>query len=140
MLRGFLLGVVLLASLSTISEASGRPFGCPARAWCGCFLSNDLGLHRRDLWIARNWARVGIASGPVAGAIVVWRHHVGIIKQVTSKGMAIVRSGNDGGRVRERERSISGAIAFRVLHGSYMSMRASRKGTNPQTAAWQSRD
>lgn len=142
MLRSFLLGLVMLAYLGSTAGASGRPMGCPARAWCGCFLSHDLGIHRRDLWVARNWAKIGVpAGGPVAGAIVVWRHHVGVIKRVTSKGKAIVRSGNDGGRVRERERSISGAIAFRVLHGSYMSMWASRKGPRPKIASWQqSRD
>jgi hypothetical protein len=46
-------------------------------------LSNHLGLHRRDLWLARNWANVGNrVVHPVAGAIVVWRHHVGIISAV----------------------------------------------------------
>lgn len=75
----------------------------------------------------------------MSGSIVVWRHHVGIIKRVTARGKAIVLSGNDGGRVRERERSTSGAIAFRVFHGSYMSMRASGKGHHKQTAAWQPR-
>jgi len=139
MLRSFLLGLTIVLSLSSTSEASGRPYGCPARAWCGCFLSNHLGIHSRGLWLARNWARVGHPTRPVAGAIVVWRHHVGIIKQITARGKAIVLSGNDGRRVRERERSISGAIAFRVLHGSSMSMRASRKG-NPQVASLPGRD
>lgn len=96
--------------------ASGPPAGCPARAWCGCFLSKLLGLNRRDLWLARNWAGVGTrVSGPVADAIVVWPHHVGIIKKVTGHGRAIVLSGNDGRRVRERERSLAGVIAYRVL-------------------------
>lgn len=139
MLRSILLSLVTLVFLSTTVEASGRPAGCPARAWCGCFLSHYLGLNNRNLWLARNWARVGSPTGPVAGAIVVWRSHVGIIKRVTSRGKAIVLSGNDGRRVRERERSISGAIAFRVLHGSPVSMRASRKGS-PQIASWQERD
>ena len=102
-------------ALTPASAESGRPHGCPARAWCGCFLSKHLGLNNRSLWLARNWARIGSASSPVSGAIVVWRHHVGLIKRVTSRGKAIVLSGNDGRRVRERERTISNAIAFRIL-------------------------
>ena len=139
MLRSFLLGLTIVLSLSSTTEASGRPYGCPARAWCGCFLSKHLGLNNRGLWLARNWARVGQPTGPVAGAIVVWRHHVGIIKQVTARGRAIVLSGNDGRRVRERERSISGAIAFRVFHGSSMSVRASSK-SGTQVASLPGRD
>jgi hypothetical protein len=42
----------------------------------------------------------------------VWRHHVGIITG-RSGNQWIVKSGNDGNTVRERPRSISGAIAFR---------------------------
>jgi hypothetical protein len=45
---------------------------------------------------------------------VVWRHHVGIITG-RSGGQWIVKSGNDGHTVRERPRSVSGAIAFRAV-------------------------
>jgi hypothetical protein len=86
----------------------GRP-----GAWCGWWLGHHLGMPRRDLWVARNWARIGRnAGGPRIGAVVVWRHHVGII---TGRAGAkwVVKSGNDGNRVRERPRSIAGAIAFR---------------------------
>lgn len=63
--------------------------------------------------LAREWARYGTdAGGPAIGAIVVWTHHVGVIAGKGARGW-IVRSGNDGGRVRERERSVAGAIAFR---------------------------
>ena len=85
--------------------------------WCGWWLGHQLGMPRRDLWVARNWASVGRnAGGPRIGAVVVWRHHVGII---TGRAGAkwVVKSGNDGNRVRERPRSISGAIAFRHLRG-----------------------
>lgn len=91
----------------------GRPAGCPARAWCGCWLAQYLGISNRSLWLARNWAAVGSdAGGPAPGVIVVWRHHVGII---TGRAGAkwIVKSGNDGRAVRERPRSIAGAIAYR---------------------------
>jgi hypothetical protein len=89
---------------------SGR--GRPS-AWCGWWLGNHLGMHRRDLWLARNWASVGSnARGPGVGVVVVGRHHVGVITGRSGSGW-IVKSGNDGNRVRERVRSISGAIAFR---------------------------
>ena len=60
--------------------------------------------------LARNWASVGRSAQPGVG--VVWRHHVGII---TGRAGAqwIVKSGNDGNTVRERPRSVAGAIAFR---------------------------
>lgn len=91
----------------------GKPSHCPARAWCGCYLASHLGMPRRELWLARNWASVGRpAGGPQIGAVVVWRHHVGIITG-RSGSHWIVRSGNDGRRVRERPRSVAGAIAFR---------------------------
>ena len=64
--------------------------------------------------LARNWTRYGHnAGGPHIGVVVVWSHHVGIIVGRGSRGLWIVKSGNDGHRVRERERSLAGAIAFR---------------------------
>jgi hypothetical protein len=70
-------------------------------------------MPRRDLWVARNWASVGSNAGePAIGVVVVWRHHVGIITG-RAGSQWIVKSGNDRNAVRERPRSISGAIAFR---------------------------
>ncbi|MGX1353376.1 hypothetical protein AB7M49_006997 [Bradyrhizobium elkanii] len=98
---------VLFASLGT---ADARP-----RAWCGWWMGQHLGMPARSLWLARNWARVGMrADGPGEGVIVVWPHHVGIITG-RARGGWIVLSGNDGHRVRERPRSVSRAIAFRRL-------------------------
>ena len=91
-----------------VAGMHGRP-----RAWCGWWLGRQLGMADRKLWLARNWAGVGRNIGkPQIGAVVVWRHHVGVI---TGRAGAqwIVKSGNDGSRVRERPRSIAGAIAFR---------------------------
>ena len=74
-------------------------------------------MSNRNLWLARNWASVGrSAGGPRVGAVVVWRHHVGIITG-RAGGKWIVKSGNDGHAVRERPRSIAGAIAFRAVSG-----------------------
>ena len=69
----------------------------------------------RSLWLAANWARMGVRTFAHAGAIIVWRHHVGLLKSDPRNGVALVLSGNDGHRVRERYRSIRGAIAFREL-------------------------
>jgi hypothetical protein len=91
---------------------AGRP-----AAWCGWWLGQHLGLSDRRLWLARNWASVGSnAGGPSIGAVVVWRHHVGVITG-RAGSQWIIKSGNDGHGVRERPRSISGAIAFRHVGG-----------------------
>ncbi len=102
------------------SHVARRGGGRPA-AWCGWWLGNHLGMPRRDLWLARNWASVGSNAGrPGIGVVVVWRHHVGIITgRAGSKW--VIKSGNDGHAVRERPRSISGAIAFRHLAGRFSS-------------------
>jgi hypothetical protein len=63
--------------------------------------------------LAWNWSRWGRAASPQVGAVVVWRHHVGEIVGRASNGQWIVRSGNDGGAVRTRARSVAGAV-FRV--------------------------
>jgi len=92
-----------------VAHAGGRP-----RAWCGWWLGRQLGMANRNLWLARNWVSVGRGARPGVGVVVVWRHHVGIITgRAGSKW--IVKSGNDGHAVRERPRSIAGAIAFRAL-------------------------
>ncbi len=51
--------------------------------------------------------------GQRVGAVVVWPNHVGIITGRAANGQWIVKSGNDGGMVRERPRSVAGAV-FRI--------------------------
>ena len=85
-------------------------------AWCGYYARHNLVSRDpgRDFNLARKWARWGINAGrPIVGAIVVWAHHVGKIVGF-ERGEWIVRSGNDGGRVRTRPRSLARAIAFRI--------------------------
>ena len=88
------------------------------RAWCGWYLSRYLGKNDRRLWRALAWRHVGRAAhGPAIGVVVIWsrgkgRGHVGIITGKTAGGW-VVKSGNDGNAVRERVRSVAGAIAFR---------------------------
>ena len=78
-------------------------------------------MPRRDLWLARNWAAVGSNAGrPGIGVVVVWRHHVGIITGRAGSNW-VIKSGNDGHAVRERPRSISGAIAFRHVGSGFSS-------------------
>jgi uncharacterized protein (TIGR02594 family) len=100
-------------SAETHLTAGRRP-----RAWCGWWLSRHLGMTDRRLWRALEWRHVGRAAhGPAVGAVVVWsrgrgRGHVGIITGKTARGW-VVLSGNDGNAVRERVRSVAGAVAFR---------------------------
>lgn len=69
--------------------------------------------------LARSWATIGHATSPHEGAIVVWKRgrggHVGIITNYLGNGKAVVISGNDGRRVRERVRVVSNALAIRGL-------------------------
>ncbi|MDB5555448.1 MAG: putative exported protein of unknown function [Rhizobium sp.] len=82
-------------------------------AWCGWWLRHQIGVADRTFNLARAWARYGSnAHGPAVGAIAVWPHHVGIITGRTGTGW-ILKSGNDGHAVRERERSLRGVIAYR---------------------------
>ncbi|HEV7464612.1 MAG TPA: hypothetical protein VGN85_12035 [Methyloceanibacter sp.] len=66
-----------------------------------------------EMNLARNWAHWGRPTSPQMGAVVVWPHHVGLITGQGANGQWIVRSGNDGGSVRERPRSVAGAV-FRI--------------------------
>jgi hypothetical protein len=80
----------------------------PSR-WCGWWMRSQKG-GGPELNLARNWAHWGRPSGPKVGAVVVWSHHVGMITGRTASGQWIVKSGNDGGQVRERQRSVAGAV------------------------------
>jgi hypothetical protein len=90
---------------------SHRAHGRPSR-WCGWWMRTQKG-GGPELNLARNWSRWGRPTVPQVGAVVVWRHHVGEITGRAANGQWIVRSGNDGGGVRERPRSVAGAV-FRI--------------------------
>ena len=88
----------------------GRP-----HAWCGWYARSLVGQDPGPSFnLARNWARWGHAASPGVGVMVVWSHHVGMITGRSANGEWIVKSGNDGHAVRERARSLHGAIAFRA--------------------------
>jgi hypothetical protein len=123
--KAFLVATIVLASVSSAHArhhhhhrnhrhhavaryADGRP-----GAWCGWWMRQYLGVANTAGNLARWWAGYGRnAGGPASGVIVVWSHHVGIITGHDGKNW-IVKSGNDGHAVRERPRSVAGAIAFR---------------------------
>lgn len=80
--------------------------------WCGWWMRTQLG-GGPEFNVAWNWRKYGSPTTPQVGAVVVWRHHVGIITGRAANGKWIVKSGNDGGKVRERARSVAGAV-FRI--------------------------
>jgi hypothetical protein len=91
--------------LATLTGGVGpRP-----RQWCGSWMRTQLG-GGAAYNLAWNWRNYGSSSSPHVGAVVVWRHHVGMITGQASNGQWVVKSGNDSGRVRERARSIAGAV------------------------------
>jgi len=84
------------------------------KRWCGWYarhhlVSRDPGIAFN---LARRWAEFGRAAAAAIGTIVVWPHHVGKIV-AGGPGEWQVESGNDGGAVRTRVRSIAGHIALR---------------------------
>ena len=98
-----------------IALALTRPADARRLPWCGFYMMQLEHKTDRRLALAREWAREGIdAGGPVAGVVVVWRHHVGEIWDgPDDRGRWLVHSGNDGNAVRTRWRSLLGVIAFR---------------------------
>lgn len=92
--------------------------GPKPKRWCGWWMRTQFG-GGPEYNLARNWAKRGRKSGPRVGVIVVWRGHVGIITGKARDGRWIVKSGNDGNKVRERPRSLKhrtgNPIAFRAL-------------------------
>jgi len=85
----------------------------PSR-WCGWWMRTQFG-GGPEYNLARNWAKRGRPlNSPRVGAVVVWAHHVGMITGRSASGQWIVKSGNDGGRVRERPRSVAGAVFRQV--------------------------
>jgi len=95
-------------SRRAVHFSDGRP-----SAWCGWYMRRLLGVHDASFNLARNWAHYGSPAAPAEGIIVVWPHHVGIIRGRARNGQWLVESGNDGHAVRTRPRSLAGAIAFR---------------------------
>jgi hypothetical protein len=108
-MKRILIAAAIMLAASTAQARDGRP-----HAWCGWYARSLVGSDPGPaLNLARNWARWGRPARPGPGVMVVWRHHVGMITGRDANGNWIVKSGNDGQRVRERPRRLTGAIAFR---------------------------
>jgi hypothetical protein len=94
--------------------AASGAIGPRPHAWCGWYMRTVKGVQDVALNLAANWARWGHASGPVVGAVAVWRHHVGEIAEGSCpQGRIMLHSGNDGHAVRTRCVPARGIIAFR---------------------------
>jgi hypothetical protein len=128
-------------------SAHGRHYARHGGAWCGAYMRRVFGASDPRLNLARNWASVGSnAGGPQVGAVVVWPHHVGVIRGgPNSAGEWLVESGNDGHAVRTRYRSLHGAIAFRSVGGGRAIASGERRQqrqvqryarSNPNEFAW----
>jgi len=100
------------SSRSSRGTAGRYSIGAKPARWCGWWMRTQKG-GGSELNLARNWKNWGRPTGPRVGAVVVWNHHVGMITGRTADGQWIIKSGNDGGRVRERPRSVAGAV-FRI--------------------------
>jgi hypothetical protein len=107
----------LVLALLPLTACVSANYGEKPQAWCGWYMRQQVQQDPGEKFNrAKEWAKLGSPiSNPEPGAIVVWRHHVGRIEQVTGKDTAIITSGNDGNQVRTRERSIKRAIALRRL-------------------------
>jgi hypothetical protein len=105
---------VVLAALVCACAALPAFAGDPRpEKWCGWQMRQWLHVADKRFNRAIEWRDYGSpADGPGIGVIVVWPRHVGRIVG-GSAGAWIVQSGNDGGRIRSRERSVRGALAFR---------------------------
>ena len=97
------------SNYSSGSSESYSGVGPRPSKWCGWWMRTQRG-GGPAYNVAWNWRNYGSAASPQVGAVVVWRHHVGQIVGQTSDGRWLVQSGNDGGAVRTRPRSISGAV------------------------------
>jgi len=86
------------------SGLGGRP-----SAWCGWYMRSRHG-GGPEYNLAANWRNRGTPTHPHVGAIVVWNHHVGEITGQAADGRWIVLSGNDSHAVKERPRSVAGAV------------------------------
>ncbi len=115
--RGFGLPVKTYTPMREGSFSTG--IGPRPHRWCGWYMQQKTGVTSRGTGLNLNraimWAHVGRPAAPAPGVVVVWKHHVGMLMGQDARGRWIVHSGNDSHAVRERVRSIVGAVAFRAI-------------------------
>jgi hypothetical protein len=82
--------------------------------WCGLYLAKIIKRPPRHAASVDAWRRWGRRVKPRPGVVVIFKHrHVGqLIKMLP--GCALVRSGNDGNRVRTRCRKPSSISHYRA--------------------------
>lgn len=105
--------LALLFSLAAIGAATARP-----SAWCGWYARTLAPVRLGNEYnLACQWLHYGRPTNARVGAFVIWcgRHHrhVGLVTRIDANGNVTVKSGNDGHAVRERIRSVAGAV-FRI--------------------------
>lgn len=102
-----------------LADRAGRYIGTNPtgwmRVWCGRFLRMIVPSDPGPAFdAARNWKNYGRpASGPVAGAIGVMPHHVGIVLGRCADGSVLMRSGNHNRKVDDGCYAQRRFIAFR---------------------------
>ena len=105
------------------NDASARARGLPD---CGAYMADVFhftGLLGRKLWVAANWAHMGVPTSAHRGAVAVWRHHVvRIVGGRDGRGRWLVEDNHGRGGSHEYYRSLSGVIAIRDVGGSSFSI------------------
>src|SRR5262245_30694502 len=117
------------ARRSTYGYTSAGSIGARPSKWCGWWMRTQLG-GGPEFNLAWNWSKYGRPASAQVGAIVVWPHHVGMITGRAKNGQWIVKSGNDGNRVRERPRSVAGAVFRMGTHSNSADAQARRVSNN----------
>ncbi len=86
--------------------------------WCGAFMAMVARRAGRASpkgpRLAANWRTAGHATHPRVGAVMVMRHHVGIVARI-EHGRVLLISGNHSHRVGLGWYAVSRAIAFRSV-------------------------
>ena len=105
------LALIACALVAGVAEARTR--------WCGSYARTNLVSvdPGPEYNLACKWRDWGSPTHAREGAMVVWcsraHRHVGKITGPCDGDVCVVTSGNDGGRVRTRARSVAGA-EFRI--------------------------
>lgn len=100
-------------SVVRLNHGKGSSWAKPGK-WCGWYMRKLKNEPHLKYNLARNWATWGSPTSPRVGAVVVWRHHVGVIAGRNQKGQWLILSGNDGGKVKTRPWNLSKVIAYRI--------------------------
>jgi hypothetical protein len=91
--------------------------GGKPRLWCGWWMRQQVGSDPGPQFnLVASWHRYGSPSGPIPGAVAIWRndHHVGKVVSVNGSEVCTI-SGNSGpGGVNQRCEPLNHFAAFRT--------------------------